>query len=563
MATKKTNETEVVRDKSKARHGRLDGAECVTPSAHMLRQLRCEPMARLQCIEKLCGSILADPLCQHMVEKSDDDNGDDDFVTVVHQMEDLCEKGTQFLQDTFIPDHLAPDGRLSMDEINKAVHDFKNLVAGIKYRSEMLLEEADERFLPFAEDLEDICEHFRASMSALDQARGVTARPAPVSRSRPMPAPPTPKQPPLAMPRPIETPGWSQPGRILIVDDEEEVRRHLTRELKKHGHQVVAVGDGAQALQMLESSCYQPEVGEIDLVLLDLRLGSTSGMDVLQELKKDFGLRYIPVVVVSASDDLDCIVQCLATGADDYLTKPFEPRLLQARVASCLAKRRLQKQEQFLSEQIRLSKDRANDLLYHIFPYTVAEELITSGAVKPRGCDHVAVMFCDIVGFTPYCNGRSPDEVVAHLDELFSGYEEAISRYKVEKIKTIGDCMMVTAGLMQRFDNPVLALLRCGAEMIETAKNCSAAWQVRVGIHTGPVVAGMAGNKHYAFDVWGDTVNTAARIESTAEPSTISVSEPAWGQVFQHCKGRSKGVQPLKGKASMEVFQFEGFREEV
>jgi len=126
---------------------------------------------------------------------------------------------------------------------------------------------------------------------------------------------------------------------------------------------------------------------------------------------------------------------------------------------------------------------------------------------------------------------------------------------------TIGDCMMITAGLMQRYDNPVLACLRCGVEMIEAARSCRAAWKVRIGIHTGPVVAGMAGNQHYAFDVWGDTVNTASRVEGTAEPDTISVSEPAWAQVYQHCKGRSQGLRPLKGKASMEVFRFEGFRD--
>ncbi len=548
----------VDRDQS-GKQNRLDSSLSTTPSPRMLRQLRCEPLARLRCIDEICQTILADPLSQHMAEEGGD--AEDGFVAVVGQIAEICAKGMRFLREAFGGNPPAQDALPDMEQVNKTVHDFKNLVSGITYRSQFLLEETDQRFLPFTDDLQDIRQHFAATMAALDEARGLARRTVAPSTAASAARPPEPEQPGRAVNPAVETPGWSQPGRVLIVDDEEEVRRHMTRELEKHGHQVLAVAEGRQALELLESSCYLPETGQIDLVLLDLRLGATSGLEVLQEMKKDFGLRSIPVVIVSASDDLDCVVQCLATGADDYLTKPFEPRLMRARVASCLSKRRLQQQQQFLSEQIRLSKDRANDLLYHIFPYTVAEELITSGAVKPRGCDHVAVMFCDVVGFTPYCTGRSPEEVVAHLDELFTGYEKAISRHKVEKIKTIGDCMMITAGLMQRYDNPVLACLRCGAEMIETAHNCTPGWDVRIGIHTGPVVAGMAGNQHYAFDVWGDTVNTASRIETTAAPGTINLSEPAWAQVYQHCKGRSQGVKPLKGKASMEVFRFEAFRQ--
>jgi class 3 adenylate cyclase len=225
-------------------------------------------------------------------------------------------------------------------------------------------------------------------------------------------------------------------------------------------------------------------------------------------------------------------------------------------------KRHLRKQERILSDQIHAAKLRGDNLLYDIFPYTVAEELITSGAVKPRGCDNVAVLFCDVVGFTPFCNDHPPDEVVARLHELFTAYEDAVRQCRVEKIKTIGDCMMITAGLMQRFDNPVMNCLRCAEMMIAAARRCSAGWEVRVGIHVGPVVAGMAGNKQYAFDVWGDTVNTASRIERTAAPGSISVSEPAWARVYHACRGTSLGIQPLKGKDSMEVFRFEGFREE-
>jgi class 3 adenylate cyclase len=525
----------------------------------MLRRLREEPLTRLASIDCTCRDILRNELCEHLAQS--DGAEDADFPTTVREIHDLCDKGSQFLRKTFPRERPAPEDGAAMDAVNKDVHDFKNLVAGISYRCQFLHGLDDSRFLPFAEDIEEIQRQFAACMAVLDEARGITPR----LRSAPAaPAAAIPENQgvqPLAA-KPEFSPATAfLPGRILVVDDESDGREFLVRELERQGHTAVPVDNGRQALEILEHGQYTRGDSQVDLVLLDVWMPEKNGFQVLEEMKKDYGLRAIPVVMLSANDDIDCVAQCISAGADDYLTKPFEPRLLQARVNSCLIKRKLSKQERMLREQVLLAKQRSDNLLYQIFPYTVAEELITSGAVKPRGCDRVAVMFCDIVGFTSYCDQRPPDEVVARLDELFTGYEQAVRKYRVEKIKTVGDCMMITAGVLQRFTNPVLACLRCGMEMIEAARNCSAHWDVRVGIHSGPVVAGMAGNQHYAFDVWGDTVNTASRIEGTADPGTISVSEPAWADVYQCCKGKSLGSKLLKGKQSMEVFRFEAFRE--
>jgi class 3 adenylate cyclase len=516
------------------------------------RALRVEPRVRLQSIDAICQEILNDAGWERLADSEDPLPGE--FRELLGEIRGLCEKGLCFLQTAFTDSSSGEES--DVDAINKSVHDFKNLIAGITYRCQYLREHRNSRLLPWSGDLESIQQQFAGMIAALDAARGVAAKLPAHAATEPCAAPPT----ETVVAEPTASP-LREDGRILVVDDEEDGRQHLARELQKHGHQVTAVGDGAQALHLLEQACYTPGSEEFDLVLLDLRMRDKDGIEVLRELKRDYGLRSIPVVMVSANDDIDSVVQCVAEGADDYLTKPFEPRLLQARVGSCLVKRKLQKQQRVLIERIQSARQRANELLYHIFPYTVAEELITSGAVKPRGCDHVAVMFCDVVGFTAYCGQRSPDEVVAQLHELFTAYEAAVRRHHVEKIKTIGDAMMISAGLMQQFANPVLACLRCGVEMIEAARQCSAQWEVRIGIHIGPVVAGMAGNEHYAFDVWGDTVNTASRVEGTAEPGTIHLTEPAWAQVYSCCKGKSLGIRPLKGKQSMELFRFEGFRD--
>jgi adenylate cyclase len=560
MGDRRTKSKKLSEARPQGRALRGGPAPAAVPTPQMLRRLRGELLARLLCIDESCGCILEDELCQRMAAGNDPGVGD--FVTIFREIRELCDKGRRFIRESLGKDRVAANGVCSMEVVNKIIHDFKNLIAGITYRCQLLCEENDERFSPFAGDIDDIQRQFATCMAAMDEARGLVPA-EPIAPSNASDRPPAGKKD-----EPCRIEGGISPsvlspevGHILVVDDERESRDYLGRELKRCGHTVTLSEDGRQALEALERNCYSPGAGEIDLVLLDLWMREVNGVEVLEEMKKDYGLRSIPVVMVSASTDIQGMVQCICAGADDYLVKPFEPKLLQARVTSCLAKRKLQKRERVLGEQIRAAKERADNLLYNIFPYTVAEELITSGAVKPRGCDQVAVMFCDVVGFTAYCNQRSPEEVVAQLSELFSAYETAVHQCKVEKIKTIGDCIMITAGLLQRFDNPVLACLQCGVMMIDAARRCSAKWEVRTGIHIGPVVTGMAGNKLYAFDVWGDTVNTASRIERTADPGTISVSEPAWAQVYQYCKGKSLGVKPLKGKASMEVFRFEGFRD--
>jgi class 3 adenylate cyclase/CheY-like chemotaxis protein len=525
------------------------------PTASLPRGKRLELKVRLRCVDELCDALLADELCQQLAESRDADD-DEGFVATVREIREACAQAIQFVDEVLSQGEARAKGGTSG---RKSLHDFKNLLAPIKYGCQILAEMGDERFLPFEETIEEISLHVESCLALLAPPRASRRRAAKPRRA-PAAAPSTETR---THEGPAERSCPEAPiGHVLVVDDDPANRDYLVRELSKQNHRVTAVEDGRQALELLDRHCYAPDLPEIDLVLLDLQMREVGGFKVLEEMKKDYGLRTIPVVIVSGQDDMDSVVRCVAAGADDYLTKPFDPRLLQARVASCLVKRHLRKQERVLSDQIHAAKLRADNLLYDIFPYTVAEELITSGAVKPRGCENVAVLFCDVVGFTPFCNQRPPDEVVARLHELFTAYEDAVRRCRVEKIKTIGDCMMITAGLMQRFENPVLNCLRCAEMMIAAARQCSTGWEVRVGIHVGPVVAGMAGNKQYAFDVWGDTVNTASRIERTAAPGTISVSEPAWARVYHACHGTSLGIQPLKGKDSMEVFRFEGFREE-
>ena len=350
----------------------------------------------------------------------------------------------------------------------------------------------------------------------------------------------------------IKTNGKSpHSGHLLVVDDIEWNRDLLYRRLRRRGHDVKLAENGWQALQMLEAEPF-------DVVLLDIMMPRMNGYQVLETMKEDPNLREIPVIMVSAVTELDSMVRCIELGAEDYLFKPFNPVLLNARINAVLEKKRLRDQERAYLRQIANEKKRADDLLHVIFPDLVVNELKKTNQVKPRRYENVAVMLCDIVNFTSYCDDHEPEEVISHLQELVEAFEELAGRYGVEKIKTIGDAFMGTGGLLKPLDNPVLACIQCGLKMIETAPKMSAGWQVRVGVHVGPVVAGVVGHRKYMFDIWGDTVNMAARVEGTGLPNAVNVSEMAWQQVSDDCYGRSRGVMNIRGKGAMEIFLVDG-----
>ena len=194
-----------------------------------------------------------------------------------------------------------------------------------------------------------------------------------------------------------------------------------------------------------------------------------------------------------------------------------------------------------------------------ILPKEVVEELKTTDAVRPRRYENVAVLFCDIMEFTSYCDGRQPEEVIPGLQRLVGEYEDLALQHNLEKIKTIGDSFMAVSGLLRPDENPVLNCVRCSLEMIEAALRMPGNWHVRVGINFGPVVAGIVGHRQYLFDLWGDTVNIAARMESSGMGDSVNLSRVAWEQISDRASAESLGMVEVKGKGELEIFRFTGF----
>jgi class 3 adenylate cyclase len=284
------------------------------------------------------------------------------------------------------------------------------------------------------------------------------------------------------------------------------------------------------------------------------------GFEVLMRLKSDPRLREIPVIMISALNEINYVVSCIKLGAEDFLTRPYNVVFLQARIGACLEKKRLHEREIEHLEQIESERRRADELLHVIMPREIVEELKTNNAVVPRRYDNVAVLFADIVDFTTYCDRHPPEEVVQQLQRLVESFENTCLAYEVQKIKTIGDAFMAACGLLTRVENPTLNCIRLGQEMIAATQALAIGWNLRVGIHFGQVIGGVLGHRQYLFDLFGDTVNTAARMESHGEAGRIVLSASAWSQVERLCTGTQLDPTPIKGKGVLLRYRFDSLR---
>ena len=206
------------------------------------------------------------------------------------------------------------------------------------------------------------------------------------------------------------------------------------------------------------------------------------------------------------------------------------------------------------TNELRIEKKKSDDLLLNILPEDIANELKQTGNTKPRSYEVATVMFTDFENFTSKSEKLSPEELVTIIDTCFKKFDEIISKYNIEKIKTIGDAYLCVSGLPDKKDHSAVNVVKAAIEIIDfiysfrqTASENSY-FDIRIGIHTGPLVAGVVGDKKFAFDIWGDTVNTASRMEQNSEPNKINISQSTYDLVKEsfHCKFRGKKLLKIK-----------------
>jgi adenylate cyclase len=307
-------------------------------------------------------------------------------------------------------------------------------------------------------------------------------------------------------------------GRILVVDHTDANRDLLSRRLRRQGHAVDTADGGRSALEAVAKS-------EFDLILLDLMMPDINGLQILTWLKANPALQHIPVIMISALDEIDSIVHCIEAGAEDYLPKPFDPVLLGARIEASLERKRLRDRERAFTNQLRAEKGKTEALLLNILPGSIVSRIRKGEVAIADRFPDATILFADLVGFTNLAGRHSPGRIVELLNGLFSAFDKLAKRLNLEKIKTIGDAYMAAGGLPEERPGHALSVAEMALGMIdavrETGKRFDEALEVRIGIHSGEVVAGIIGQHRSIYDVWGDTVNIASRLESTGLPNRI------------------------------------------
>jgi class 3 adenylate cyclase/CheY-like chemotaxis protein len=345
------------------------------------------------------------------------------------------------------------------------------------------------------------------------------------------------------------------PSRILVVDDNASNRELLKRRLERQGHSVALAENGSRSLEMVREASF-------DLILLDLLMPDISGFDVLSVLKSDDALRDIPVIMISALNEIDSIVRCIEAGAEDYLAKPFDPVLLRARIGSSLEKKRLRDREREALEALRIEKARSEQLLLNILPAPIIARLKSGETLIADHVSNVTILFADFVGFTELSSRLPAPDLVGVLGRVFSAFDRLTLKFGVEKIKTIGDSYMVACGLFGSRDDHAHAVADMALAMAETLESLNdtlpAPLEIRMGINSGDVVAGVIGAHKFVYDIWGDAVNVASRLESNSLPGRIQVSRSTYEHLGSDFILSPRDGLKIKGKGAMEAYFLTG-----
>jgi len=352
-------------------------------------------------------------------------------------------------------------------------------------------------------------------------------------------------------------------AQILIVDDSKMLRMGIARSLRQLGveHMKEAI-NGQQALEMLDQETF-------DLMLLDMEMPEMDGLAVLAQMQSNPRLRGFPVIVISGGESIEDIVACIEMGAEDYLPKPFSQVLLRARLTSSLEKKRLRdleviQRQQLEAQHLKLiqEQEKSELLLLNILPLPISERLKDGEDRCADSHANVSVLFADLVGFTKMSQGMTARQLVEVLHALFSEFDQLVDEAGLEKIKTIGDCYMLVGGLPEARDDHACAVVDIGLNMVNAMTHFNQIHQsdlkMRIGIHSGPVVAGVIGTHKFTYDLWGNTVNVASRMESSGTPGKVHISAQTAELLDSTFQLESRGLVEAKGLGEVATYYVNG-----
>ncbi len=363
--------------------------------------------------------------------------------------------------------------------------------------------------------------------------------------------------------------------KILIIDDNPEILSQVsdafatelqTYDVKKAN----SFNSGLLAAEELP-----------DVIILDLELENNRGYELLKALKEGEYTYDIPIIVLTSSNEIERAFQA---GAVDFIRKPLDETELTIRVKSSLSLFKLIKgilkqteeleiQSENLERQkreIEIEKQKSDTLLLNILPYEIAEQLKNKGTVDAKTYRTTSILFTDFKDFTKLSETLSPEDLIEELGVYFEKFDDISGRHFIEKIKTIGDAYMCVGGLPLRNKSNPIDTVFAGLEIqkfmseygeIRNSKNLTV-WEVRIGIHTGRVIAGVIGTRKFAYDIWGDAVNTAARIETACEPGKVNISGETYKHIKEYFECSYRGKIAAKNKGEIDMYYVHGLKPE-
>jgi adenylate cyclase len=333
-------------------------------------------------------------------------------------------------------------------------------------------------------------------------------------------------------------------GYVLIVDDEEQNRSLLHDPLEARGYEIAEAENGMIALEKIAARLP-------DVVLLDVMMPQMDGFEVCRRLKTDSKTAHIPILMVTALSERKERLMGIAVGANDFLNKPVDIQDVTLRVGNAVYTKHLH-------DQLLVEQEKSEQLLLNILPKPIAERMKKGETNIADSFPDVTVLVADLVGFTTLSAHIGPEQIVQLLNEIFSAFDLLTEKHGLEKIKTIGDAYMVAGGIS--FPRPDHAeasaelALEMQTEIARLNHEYDTSVRLRIGICTGQVVAGVIGRKRFAYDLWGETVNLACRLEATGEAGKIQIAESTHERLNDKYQFAPKHSLDVKGNDDLSAY---------
>lgn len=341
--------------------------------------------------------------------------------------------------------------------------------------------------------------------------------------------------------------------KILIVDDMPVISQliaSLLAELNEDFEFFTAINGRLACKMALEK---MP-----DLIIMDWEMPEMSGYEALVKIKRHEHIKDIPIIMASGLTSTDNMKMALEAGAIDYIRKPVDPIELIARVRSVLTLASTFRMLREKSEQLAYEKQRAESILRGYLPQQLVDEIVDHGFAKPKRYKNVTVLFTDLVDFTSNTNLMSAKRMFGELNDIFTAFDHIVQFYDCTKIKTIGDAYVAASGLPNEDPLHAFKMTRVALDMqsyIQYRNRISPVkWEIRMGLSSGDVFGGLIGRKYFQFDIFGDTINTSARMQQHSNPMHINISADTYELIKDQFKTIERVPIHIKGKGIKKMY---------